>query len=48
MALERGEGCIQYKFHNPDKGGMVEDKIGYGMNVSDKVWASSGTYLVRK
>ncbi|MBZ5652563.1 MAG: cache domain-containing protein [Acidobacteriia bacterium] len=48
MALERGQGCIQYKFHNPAKGGQVEDKIGYGMKVNGNVWANSGTYLVRK
>ena len=48
MVLERGEGCIQYRFHNPAKSGQIEDKIGYGMKVSDNVWASSGTYVVRK
>ena len=48
MAMERGEGCIQYKFHNPAKGGQIEDKVSYGMKVNDNVWAGSGTYLVRK
>jgi hypothetical protein len=48
MALERGEGCIQYKFHNPAKAGQIEDKIGYGMKVSGDIWAGSGTYVIRK
>ncbi len=48
MALERGGGCIQYKFHNPAKGGQIEDKVSYGTKVSGDIWAASGTYLVRK
>ena len=48
MAMEKGEGCIQFRFHNPAKSGLVEDKVGYGMKVNDSVWAVSGTYLVRK
>ena len=48
MALERGGGCIQYKFHNPAKGGQMEDKVGYGVKVEGDIWAGSGTYFVRK
>ncbi len=48
MAREKGEGCIQYRFHNPAKGGQIEDKVTYGMKVSGNLWAGSGTYLVRK
>jgi Single Cache domain 2 len=48
VATEKGEGCIQYRFHNPAKGGQIEDKVSYGMKVNGNLWAGSGTYLVRK
>jgi len=48
IALEKGEGCFRYRFHNPAKGGQVEDKVGYVMKMKDTIWAGSGTYLVRK
>lgn len=48
MAMERGEGCVEYKFHNPAKGGQVEDKVSYVMRVNGTLWAGSGTYVVRK
>ena len=47
MAMERGEGCIQYKFHDPSKGGQVEDKVSYALKVNDTTWAVSGTYLLK-
>jgi hypothetical protein len=47
MAMERSEGCIQYRFHNPAKGGQVEDKVSYTMKVNETTWAVSGTYLVK-
>lgn len=47
IALEKGGGCMEYKFHNPAKGGQVEDKIGYSTRVSGTVWVVSGTYLVK-
>ncbi len=48
MIEQKGEGCIQYKFMNPAKGGQVEDKVTYFVKVSGSMWAASGTYLVRK
>ena len=48
VAMEKGKGCIQFRFHNPAKGGQIEDKIAYVEKVSDTVWAGSGTYVVRK
>lgn len=48
MAMERGQGCIQYRFHNPAKGGQVEDKVTFATKVSGTIWIGSGTYLVRK
>jgi len=48
IAMERGGGCLQYRFHNPAKGGQVEEKIGYSVKVNETVWAASGTYLVHK
>jgi len=48
MAMERGEGCFAYRFHNPAKGGQVEDKVGYALKVNGTTWAGSGTYSVRK
>ncbi len=48
LAMERGEGCVQYKFLNPAKGGQIEDKVSYTMKVNGTIWAGSGTYLVRK
>ena len=47
LTMERGEGCLQYRFHNPAKHGLVEDKIGYSVKVNDTIWAVSGTYLVK-
>lgn len=48
IAAAKGEGCIQYRFHNPAKGGQVEEKVTYVVKVSDSIWTASGTYLVRK
>ncbi len=48
IALEKGEGCFQYRFHNPAKGGQVENKVAYVAKISDTMWAGSGTYLVNK
>ncbi len=45
--MERGGGCLQYKFHNPAKGGKVEEKIGFSVRISDTVWVVSGTYLIK-
>jgi hypothetical protein len=47
MAAERGEGCIQYKFHNPAKSGQVEDKVTYVLKVNDTVRVAGGTYLIK-
>jgi hypothetical protein len=47
MAVERGEGCIQYKFHNPVKSGQVEDKVTYILKVNDTVRVAGGTYLIK-
>jgi Single Cache domain 2 len=47
IALEKGEGCIQYQFHNPAKSGQVEDKVTYVLRVTDTVRVSSGTYLIK-
>ncbi len=47
IAMEKGGGCLQYRFHNPAKGGQVEEKVGYSVKVNDTVWAASGTYLVK-
>jgi len=47
IAAEKGEGCIQYKFHNPAKNGQVEDKVTYTLKVTDTVRVASGTYLIR-
>src|SRR5260370_26537633 len=47
MAMERNGGCIQFRFHNPAKSGQVEEKIGFSMKISDTVWLSRGTYLIK-
>jgi hypothetical protein len=47
IAMEKGEGCMQYRFHNPAKGGQVEDKVGFSTKVTDTIWVASGTYLTR-
>jgi Single Cache domain 2 len=47
LAAEKGEGCIQYKFHNPAKSGQVEDKVTYVLKVTDTVRVASGTYLIK-
>lgn len=47
IAAEKGEGCIQYKFHNPAKSGQVEDKVTYVLKVTDTVRVASGTYLIK-
>jgi len=47
IALEKGQGCIEYRFHNPAKAGQVEDKVTYVLKVRGDIWAASGTYLVR-
>jgi hypothetical protein len=47
MAAQKGEGCIQYKFHNPAKSGQVEDKVAYIVKVTDTIRVSSGTYLIK-
>jgi len=47
IAMEKGEGCMQFRFHNPAKGGLVEDKIGFSTKVTDTIWVASGTYLTR-
>jgi signal transduction histidine kinase len=47
IALQQGGGCMEYRMHNPAKGGQVEDKIGYSLPVSGQVWAVSGTYLLK-
>jgi signal transduction histidine kinase len=47
MAAEKGEGCIQYKFHNPSKSGQVEDKVTYILKVNDQIRVAGGTYLVK-
>jgi signal transduction histidine kinase len=47
IALEKGGGCMEYRFHNPAKHGQVEEKIGYSTKVSGTVWVASGTYLVK-
>lgn len=47
IALEKGGGCMEYRFHNPAKHGQVEDKVGYSTKVSGSVWVVSGTYLVK-
>jgi hypothetical protein len=48
LAMEKGEGCVQYDFMNPAKGGQVEHKVTYFMKVTESVSAASGTYLVRQ
>ena len=47
IAMEKGEGCMQFRFNNPAKGGKVEDKIGFSTKVTDTIWVASGTYLVK-
>jgi signal transduction histidine kinase len=47
IALEKGGGCMEYRFHNPAKHGQVEEKIGYSIKVNGTVWVVSGTYLVK-
>jgi len=47
IAMEKGEGCMQFRFHNPAKGGLVEDKIGFSTKVTDTIWVASGTYLTK-
>jgi hypothetical protein len=47
IALEKGSGCMEYRFHNPAKHGQVEDKVGYSTKVSGTIWVVSGTYLVK-
>ena len=48
IVRDKGEGCVQYDFMNPAKGGMVEHKVTYAVKVSGTLWAACGTYLVRK
>ena len=48
VAMEKGEGCVEYHFMNPSKEGQVEDKVSYAVKVNDTMWAGSGTYLVAK
>jgi len=48
IASDKGEGCVQYDFRNPAKGGLVESKVTYVTKVSGTLWAGSGTYLVKK
>ncbi len=48
IVTDKGEGCAQYDFMNPAKGGLVEHKVAYATKVSGALWALSGTYLVRK
>ena len=48
LAMEKGEGCVQYDFMNPAKGGLVEHKVTYFTKVNATLAAASGTYLVRK
>ena len=48
VATEQGQGCIEYRFHNPAKGGAVEDKITYVLRVDGDLWVASGTYVIRK
>jgi hypothetical protein len=45
---DKGEGCAQYDFMNPAKGGLVEHKVAYATKVNGTLWAASGTYVVRK
>lgn len=47
MAAEKGEGCIQFKFHNPSKSGQVEDKVLYILKVNDQIRVAGGTYLIK-
>ncbi|HKD14727.1 MAG TPA: cache domain-containing protein [Candidatus Angelobacter sp.] len=47
IAMEKGEGCMQFKFHNPAKSGQIEDKIGFSTKVTDTIWVASGTYLTK-
>jgi hypothetical protein len=44
----QGQGCIEYGFHNPAKGGAIEDKVTYVLRVSGDLWVASGTYVVHK
>lgn len=48
IAMDRGEGCVQYDFMNPAKGGLVEHKVTYATKVNGTLWAACGTYLIRK
>jgi len=47
IAMEKGEGCMQYRLNNPAKGGKVEEKVGFSSKVNDTIWLISGTYLTR-
>jgi hypothetical protein len=47
VAMERGEGCVEYLVPNPAKGGQLERNVGYAVNVDGAIWAGSGTYLIR-
>lgn len=47
-AVEKGEGCVKFKFPNPAKGGQIESKVGYAMKLDKNVWVGSGTYLINK
>jgi hypothetical protein len=46
MAMERGEGCVEYVVPNPAKGGQLERNVGYAVNVDGAIWAGSGTFLI--
>ena len=48
MALERGQGCVEFRFHNPAKNGLIEDKVAFSMKVTGSIWAGSGTYLIQR
>ena len=42
------QGCVQYRWNNPAKNGLVEDKVSYGLKVNDGYWIVAGTYLIKR
>jgi signal transduction histidine kinase len=48
LVREKGQGCVQYRWNNPAKNGLVEDKVSYGLKVNDSYWIVAGTYLLKK
>src|SRR5215471_16497710 len=48
LVREKAEGCVQYRWNNPAKHGLVEDKVSYGFKADDSYWIVAGTYLLKR